>query len=899
MPPLLWTSREMAPREVGQPCRLHPSLVSEALGWPGHHQWQLRVALQLWQPEAELFLDFGGATLAQLSVSHAALAASARGGSLLALRLGADPRDELRLVFVAPAFSGAAADIRVACAARWPPSPPPPRPAVPPPPAAPPPPPTPPPAPPPPPRPPSPPPAPSPPRLPPRLPPRHPPRAPPSPPPPAPPAPPAPRPPPAPPPPPPPPPSPSPPLPPPSPGCPPPPPPPPSPPRACELQAEARLEAEGWAGHHDFALSLTFAFWSAGAAVTLAFRRGIALAPMGPPRAPLNALLLSAFSAEAPHELRLQLLPLPASAPRTLVAYVKSAELSALLGAGPADTPQLSRLAGLFISCDGDFALPPRAPPPLPHPPPPNPRPPPPRPPRPPPPPPRPPPPPPPRPPPRPPAPPLPPAAPPPPPAPPSPPPPPSPPSPPARPPRSPPPSPPPPPPPAPPPTPPAPPAAPPPSRLIAAAPRAITMLRQDCDSLHLGWAPPLDTGGWGEATGYAVYYERADAASPSTLPASYADLIARQLPHATAPATASAVLAGLAAATEYVVLVLPRNQHGWGTAWSEPVLVSTRRADAPPARPAAPAVHPHGAACAAVDVRLPPYGEGCGRVAEYLVQLSSDEAEGWATISHASAARGSASVRLEAIAADRPFRVRLLARSAGGTSAPSDATAVAPREEGGCRSQRDWPPAPPPAAAPPPPRRPPPRAAPAEDFSHAPHPAASSRVVPLLAAALALGAFSRRRRLRCPPLPPFPPLRRHCPPHSYHSVGGGGGGGGGEAASLARRLGVAALRGWGGLVQRGREASARWRGSSDLAAAAAEDEAEELWLRAPAEEPVPPADGLMTDVALRAAPRGLRVLGDQDEAALLARVAGLLGGQLADAAAEDRGGACEQTAKR
>ena len=216
---------------------------------------------------------------------------------------------------------------------------------------------------------------------------------------------------------------------------------------------------------------------------------------------------------------------------------VRSSALAPRIGVGKgAGNGDLTKKAGLAVSCSGKF--PPS--PPLPSPPPP-------------------------------------------PPCPPQPPPPPSPPPTPSPPPRSPLPSPshPPPHPPPPPPPPPSPPV----ERTIRTAPRSFEASPSrvnPCNSAELMWqAPDISGKGVRPATGYVVAHMVADAIDDETawlLPGSAfsgttrydaAALPPHEIVHSSEPRV-KLTLEGLDAGTEYAVAVLPRNVFAWGTAWSE-----------------------------------------------------------------------------------------------------------------------------------------------------------------------------------------------------------------------------------------------------------------------------------------------------------------------------------------
>ena len=211
------------------------------------------------------------------------------------------------------------------------------------------------------------------------------------------------------------------------------------------------------------------------------------------------------------------------------------------------------------------------------------------------------------------------------------------------------------------------------------------------CDSIRFTWNPPT-RGQWASApNGYAVYHERADRIAYDMLPQSYDELVSSGLPHrVTTGAATSLEVGGLDASTDYVVTILPRNSFGWGLKWSPPVVVGTRRGkDAPPALEA-PAVHPHDDTCSSIDVRVGPFGQGCRRPDEVLVQVYAEATRGWTTVSRMTdPVGGSASVR--AIDAERAFLVRLVARNERGTGPPSEATTLNPGQQVGCESERDW----------------------------------------------------------------------------------------------------------------------------------------------------------------------------------------------------------------
>lgn len=192
--------------------------------------------------------------------------------------------------------------------------------------------------------------------------------------------------------------------------------------------------------------------------------------------------------------------------------------------------------------------------------------------------------------------------------------------------------------------------------------------------------------------TGYIVYYDQADHVSPGSLPKTYDDLIRRNLQHVKVDGSrTSCVITGLNDSSDYVVSVLPRNKYGWGTQWSSPVVVSTTPGPRVPRATGAPHVHPFDAMCSAVDVKLPEFGNGCRSVVEFVVQMYVESTNSWTTVSHSSVSRARAAAHIEAINPERAFLVRIVARNSMGSSAPSEGTEIRPGPSGGCVSELDW----------------------------------------------------------------------------------------------------------------------------------------------------------------------------------------------------------------
>ena len=61
-------------------CWLRPTAARPSgVGWAGHHEYRLRVAVERWQPGAVLLADFPGRTVRLVSAAHAEPAAEQRG----------------------------------------------------------------------------------------------------------------------------------------------------------------------------------------------------------------------------------------------------------------------------------------------------------------------------------------------------------------------------------------------------------------------------------------------------------------------------------------------------------------------------------------------------------------------------------------------------------------------------------------------------------------------------------------------------------------------------------------------------------------------------------------------------------------------------------------------------
>lgn len=225
---------------------------------------------------------------------------------------------------------------------------------------------------------------------------------------------------------------------------------------------------------------------------------------------------------------------------------------------------------------------------------------------------------------------------------------------------------------------------------MFTTATKALTVLETSCDTIHLTWKAPVNTGGWSPVTDYAVYIELAEAVPfEDLLPSATDDASVKPLPHRMVARKTEILLTGLAEATEYVVMVLPRNLKGWGAKWSAPLRVATDEALLPPLKANAPAIRPD-STCGEAEVRIPaaaPTG-ACRAPNEYLLQVLADVSDGWVTLEHS--VPGSIA-HISGINADASFVVRLVAMNAYGTAPPSDSTALTPGPFGGCVSERPW----------------------------------------------------------------------------------------------------------------------------------------------------------------------------------------------------------------
>lgn len=225
---------------------------------------------------------------------------------------------------------------------------------------------------------------------------------------------------------------------------------------------------------------------------------------------------------------------------------------------------------------------------------------------------------------------------------------------------------------------------------MFTTAATALTVLETACDTIHLTWKAPANTGGWSPVTDYAVYIELAEAVPfEDLLPSATDDASVKPLPHRMVARKTDILLTGLAEATEYVVMVLPRNLKGWGARWSAPLRVATDEALLPPLKADAPAIRPD-STCNEAEVRIPaaaPTGS-CRAPNEYLLQVLVDVSRGWITLEHS--VPGSIA-HISGMNAEESFVVRLVAQNDHGAAPPSDSTALTPGPFGGCVSERPW----------------------------------------------------------------------------------------------------------------------------------------------------------------------------------------------------------------
>ena len=253
----------------------------------------------------------------------------------------------------------------------------------------------------------------------------------------------------------------------------------------------------------------------------------------------------------------------------------------------------------------------------------------------------------------------------------------------------------------------------------------------KDCNHLRVSWREPPNTGGWSAVTAYLLawrdesgYFEAGgdgkwlrpgsdfefpDEAVYDTLPPHRVIEVAGDGPLVV-------TLGQLKPDTEYAVAVLPRNEYGWGTTWSDTAWLRTSIDSLPPAKADSPLVHPINSRCEAVRVYIPPVVAGtasCRSPTSFEVQLRLGAGNGhgpgqWSTVApseqgstRASPSGGDVSLPIHDPA--RPFQVRVVANGAAGAAAPSDPTTVRPGVLQACVSERDWDPKHPPAVPKPP----------------------------------------------------------------------------------------------------------------------------------------------------------------------------------------------------
>ena len=160
-------------------------------------------------------------------------------------------------------------------------------------------------------------------------------------------------------------------------------------------------------------------------------------------------------------------------------------------------------------------------------------------------------------------------------------------------------------------------------------------------------------------------------------------------LPHQVAYRRTDLEVSGLIPATEYTLMVLPRNGKGWGARWSDPLRATTGPSVLPPLKVAPPAVR-MAEGCRAAFVRIPAASTGCRAADEFLLQvhLLGDDDGSWSTLQHAEP--GSVA-EISGFGHKSAFAVRLVAQNAHGAAAPSESTAVTPGPLGECNSERTW----------------------------------------------------------------------------------------------------------------------------------------------------------------------------------------------------------------
>lgn len=224
---------------------------------------------------------------------------------------------------------------------------------------------------------------------------------------------------------------------------------------------------------------------------------------------------------------------------------------------------------------------------------------------------------------------------------------------------------------------------------MFTTAATALTVLETACDTIYLTWKAPTNVDGWSPVTDYAVYIELAEVVPfEDLLPSATDDASVKPLPHRMVARKTTIVLTDLVEATEYVVMVLPRNLKGWGAKWSAPLRVATDEAILPPLKVGAPAIRPD-STCNEAEVRIPAAALAkCHAASEILLQVLVDVERGWITLEHA--VPGSVA-HISGINPDASFVVRLVARNAHGTASPSDSTTLTPGPFGGCVSDRPW----------------------------------------------------------------------------------------------------------------------------------------------------------------------------------------------------------------
>ena len=192
--------------------------------------------------------------------------------------------------------------------------------------------------------------------------------------------------------------------------------------------------------------------------------------------------------------------------------------------------------------------------------------------------------------------------------------------------------------------------------------------------------------------TSYAVYYERESVVpTDELLPTSTEAAAVQGVPHRTVQHATSLELEGLHANTDYALMVLARNAHGWGHRWSAPLLGSTDGAtDAPPAAEA-PTIRRRPDDCELV-LELPTPRPGCAEPSEFLVQVedATSGSGAWSTVGRFG---GREVVVLSGEAAEAAAvvgaHVRLVARNAQGEAPPGPGTLLPHPSE--CEGRRAW----------------------------------------------------------------------------------------------------------------------------------------------------------------------------------------------------------------